>query len=319
MNILFIIGNGLDVSLGMKTDYQSFYDYYEGLDLDDPDILKMRQSIKDGRYKTWADLESGLGNYTKSLYNKSVFLKCLNHLKGCLKEYLKAEFTKRKYTISSITFKQDLNNPESYLDPQVYERFLSFLRSLPPQSQQVKSIRIVTFNYTETIDEIVKPYQLLHLHGSLKDVLVMGVNDDDQIANPLFKNCIDIEEEFVKPFFNDSCLNNNNATFARMINESNVIVLFGTSVGETDRKWWQLIGNNLLSSRLIVLYFVFDKTKDTVSYRNKLRRWSEEYQKILLDKLRIPEEKRESVLPRVCVGINKTIFKGVLKTPIPAK
>ncbi len=81
MNVLYIIGNGLDISLGMKTDYQSFYDYYSALETKDADINNLKANIEAGRYQTWADLEAGLGDYTKYLGNEKVFLKCLEHMK----------------------------------------------------------------------------------------------------------------------------------------------------------------------------------------------------------------------------------------------
>ena len=49
MNVLHIIGNGLDISLGMKTDYKSFYDYYSALETKDADIINLKASVKEGR------------------------------------------------------------------------------------------------------------------------------------------------------------------------------------------------------------------------------------------------------------------------------
>ena len=51
MRILYFIGNGLDVSLGMKTRYPDFYDYYCSLDenMQDRDVIRLRNSIEQGK------------------------------------------------------------------------------------------------------------------------------------------------------------------------------------------------------------------------------------------------------------------------------
>lgn len=46
-----------------------------------------------------------------------------------------------------------------------------------------------------------------------------------------------------------------------IIRDTNLFVLFGVSVGATDRKWWNLIGDRLASSSdARMLWFVHDKS-----------------------------------------------------------
>ena len=51
MRILYFIGNGLNVSLGMKTRYPDFYEYYCSLDenMQDRDVIRLRNSIEQGK------------------------------------------------------------------------------------------------------------------------------------------------------------------------------------------------------------------------------------------------------------------------------
>ncbi len=51
MRILYFIGNALDVSLGMKTRYPDFYEYYCSLDenMQDRDVIRLRNSIEQGK------------------------------------------------------------------------------------------------------------------------------------------------------------------------------------------------------------------------------------------------------------------------------
>ena len=313
MNVLHIIGNGLDISLGMKTDYQSFYDYYSALETKDADIINLKASVKEGRYKTWADLEAGLGDYTKNLSSEKVFLKCLEHMKSSLGNYLKGQFDQRDYQVSN-RFLKDFYAPEQYLDEKIKERFDSFADGFSPALRDF-SVRVVTLNYTSTIEDIhslqkAKMPELLHLHGSVEDGMVMGVSDKEQIVNEAFRKSRNVTEDFVKPSFNEACLNNNNAICEKWIKEADLIVLFGTSLGETDRKWWRMIGQQLLDGELdtMLIYFAFDKEKDCRLHPNHRLRWTEELQKELLTKLEIPESRMNGILSRICIGINKPIF-----------
>ena len=97
MNVLYIIGNGLDISLGMKTDYQNFYDYYMSQPTLDPVILHLKESIKEGRYQTWADLEAGLGKYSGTISSDKDFLKCLSELKAYLGLYIKEKYEQKSF------------------------------------------------------------------------------------------------------------------------------------------------------------------------------------------------------------------------------
>ena len=94
MNILYIIGNGLDIAHHMKTSYQDFFKYYLGQVTVDKDILAMKRDINNHRYETWADLEMGMGAYSSQCANKDVFLKCLADIKSNLKTYLQKESEK---------------------------------------------------------------------------------------------------------------------------------------------------------------------------------------------------------------------------------
>ena len=324
MNVLYIIGNGLDLSVGMKTDYQSFYDFYKIQQSKDPDILQMKASIEAGRFQTWADLEAGLGHFTKDIESESIFLKCLNNIKESLGTYLNQRFSLKKYGVQN-RFVDDFYTPFNYLDDQIKENYQRFINRFSI-SKIGYNLHIVTLNYTETIEDIYKKLRIdcpsiLHLHGSLEEGMVMGVSDVKQIANESFHKSRNVLEEFVKPLFNEACLNNNNSLCERWIKESELIVLFGTSLGATDRKWWRLIGTQLQkeSKDILLMYFAFDKDKDIRLHPNYRLRWMEEYQRSLLAKLEIPDNKKDIVLSRICIGINKPIFQlgKLIKDVVP--
>ena len=56
MNILYLIGNGFDLSLGMKTRYEDFYEYYctLGETEQNADVIALKKTIKEGK-EGWQD------------------------------------------------------------------------------------------------------------------------------------------------------------------------------------------------------------------------------------------------------------------------
>ena len=315
MNLLYIIGNGFDINLGLKTGYQDFYNFYKDVESKDPDILAMKECIEKDRYSTWSDLEAGLGQYSELLDNPDVFTKCLTDIKQCLNQYLSIQYEARNFAPDYKKLTQDLYHPDYYLNESVANEYARFCNSHNPDFLNHVEISIVSFNYTNTLEDIyasqfIPPFRILHIHGLLSDDIVMGVSDLEQISNVLFRDSRDVREEFIKPDYNDACLNARNSSFEGWIDSADIIILFGSSLGETDRKWWRLIGKRMLDkdNPAAILYFPYDKEKDTNLHPNYRRRWTEGYQKIVLRTLEIPEDQSDEVLGRIFIGINRGIF-----------
>lgn len=321
MNLLYILGNGFDLNLGLKTGYQDFYDYYKNVVNEDPDVVAMKKSIEGGRYSTWSDLEVGLGQYTKQVSDPVVFTKCLMDIKQCLIQFLRIKYEARRYNLDYKKIVNDLSRPETYLDEHTANSYSSFCRSRGVGFTDRLRIDVVSFNYTDTFEDIVNNHyglitRVLHIHGQLTDSIVMGVSDMEQVSNVTFHGDRDIREEFIKPDFNDACLNARNSSFESLIDSADIIVLFGSSLGATDRKWWRLIGKRMLrrDDLAAILYFPYDSNKDTKLHPNYRRRWTEGYQKELLKTFEIPESESADVLKRVFIGINTSIFALPMKT-----
>jgi hypothetical protein len=97
-----------------------------------------------------------------------------------------------------------------------------------------------------------------------------------------------------------------------LINNADLIVLFGLSIGITDSTWWQLIGKRLDDSfrRPLLLYFPYDPSKDTDNTPNYKLIWANEYIEFLKDRTKISTP-IESLKKIICVGINKDFLKLV--------
>lgn len=322
MKILYIIGNGFDISLGMKTGYRDFYRYYLSQPSNDADIATLKSSIREKQYETWADLEIGLGKYTSSVSSSDVFLKCLDDIRASLKKYIEDQFENRDYFPDSQKLFDCFNAPSSFLDAQVRAKYEAFYRSFDVSYASRRDISIISLNYTNTIEDIMRGatsgISILHLHGTLDEGIVVGVNDLEQIENQAFRNDDDIIESFVKPEYNDSCLNDKNSKAKSLIEQADVLVIFGASLGESDKKWWSLIGERLLDSQKLIMlvYFPYDEKKDDIAHPNFKRRWNNEYFDKLRDVFGIPDERVKDVEGRICIGLNKPLFK-MKKKPKP--
>lgn len=321
MNILYIIGNGLDIAHKMETSYQDFFNYYLTLSTDDNDIKAMKKDIHSHRYKTWADLEIGMGSYSSKCVDKEIFLKCLVDVKERLKEYLKKESEKiNLYKVKSFS---GFINPAQFLEPEPRERYIRYRSRFNPS----ESIEIITFNYTSTLESIfgyagseisisqgVTLHSIIHVHGTLDNMMVMGVNDLSQISNISFNTDVDIIEDFVKPEYNDACMNNKNVDCESLIRNANIIVLYGTSLGKSDEKWWKLIGKRMEQDVYpLLVYLPFDENKNLAAEPNRLRRWTMENVRKIREKFDIKIDD-ELLSSRICISFNKSLFPIVRST-----
>ena len=152
MNILYVIGNGFDINVGLKTDYQSFYDYYLSEPSRSEDILKLKHHLSSERYETWADLELGLGKYSEKVASVSEFKEIYFDISDRLKEYLTKEIISFSVSphINSV-FLEDFRFPHLHLNAGMTREIGSYLRN----TGGPYDINIISFNYTDIIERII--------------------------------------------------------------------------------------------------------------------------------------------------------------------
>lgn len=301
----------------MNTSYQDFFRYYLNQPSADSVIRAMKKDIDSHRYETWADLEMGMGEYSSQCPNKDIFLKCLADIKSSLKKYLEKESEKIKlYKLKST----DFLNLGAFLEPEPKSRYNSYRKTV----SSGLIIDVMTFNYTPTIEWLLEINSntrylpdntgigsIQHVHGMLNDMMVMGVNDSSQISNNSFNTDEDVVEDFIKPEYNDACMNNKNTICESLISRADMIVLYGTSLGLSDLKWWRLIGQRMSKDNYpLLIYFPYDETKDQTAQPNHLRRWVKQSIGEIKEKFDIQLD--DNVLAsRVCVAYNKRLFNIV--------
>ncbi len=258
MNLLYIIGNGLDIGVGLRTRYPDFYKYYCRLDdgQRNDDVIKLRDSIAKGK-EDWKDLEYQLGQYTVNVKDAESMERICLDLSDSLREYLLGEQEKVKAEdFDRNCFISHLIHPESYL--LLTDREILY-NGLPNIGD--RSINIITLNYTNTLEKIlllgkkgiaengVDPAgirwnfdSLLHIHGTLSGSPLLGLDNVTQVANKELSANEDIRELLLKPNANVAIKSGIDNRCRDLIRSANLIVLFGVSLGETDLIWWKEVG-----------------------------------------------------------------------------
>ena len=253
MEILYLIGNGFDLAQGFKTRYTDFYPFYVERVILNPAINKICAEI--GRdYYTWADLEYRLGQYSVKI-DKNDFDDIYYDLSDKLREYLKKETRGAVFTENDLNkIKADFIQPYEYLSGIEKES----LRHMYASSNS-HNINVISFNYTDVLDKALPKQGLIgatmgvnvsyrnlyHIHGVLDQTIILGVNDKSQIANEVFAEDDDIKDLLVKPQSNDAIRSLEAVYCQQLISRADVIILYGLSIGETDKLWWNLIGEKL--------------------------------------------------------------------------
>lgn len=120
--ITFLIGNGFDVNLGLKTRYTDFYDEFIR-SVDEPgvsDCVKQFAKKIEGNYDTWNDFESAFG---KNIEGTPADVKeILYHFNSKFSRYLEKQESFCQYDDSSIYAKFYTFLTASYIQLEQWDR-----------------------------------------------------------------------------------------------------------------------------------------------------------------------------------------------------
>ena len=136
MNVVFLLGNGFDLQLGLKTRYEDFYEYYRLRPSTNELTAHLKEHINDyleGKKNrlldvNWEDLEIALGKYTKELKSyeelKTVYLDVNRELMAYLRRQEK-QFIRDEKICAKL--RVDFSQPERYLSTNEKRRYSSIL------------------------------------------------------------------------------------------------------------------------------------------------------------------------------------------------
>ena len=269
MNITFLIGNGFDLNLGLKTSYDEFLTEYNKIPTASGSVLEYFKTDILKNRKLWANAEEAFGKSTATFKtdnrNAQDFCECHEDFCYELARYLSSQESRLNYA-----------ELEPHLIKGLAKGLLNYKNGFRAEvQQQINAAQntfsggfkynFINFNYTQTLDSAVGALkgkdgtlgirstssgsytnsigQVLHIHGTTNRDMVLGVNDVSQITDTsLFDG---YEEEYIgqiiKPKTNELNQENNEKKVIDVLNSSDLIYVYGMSIGLTDRIWWERI------------------------------------------------------------------------------
>ncbi len=351
MKITVLLGNGFDVSLGIKSSYGDFYKWYYDKPSEIKHIQDFRRAIKEDilrdvpdEEKTWADFELGLGIYTENFTKETVdqYIDCLDDAQTSIREYLLQQekaFDVAMCTKKSIASFQ--NSLWSFFDEISDLEKASVRKTLNDVPGQDREISFITFNYTNTLERILRALpeeplstwkhngntykytlgkSVLHVHGTTEQFPVLGVNEESQITKkelletPQFRELL-IKAENVRAL---GMLWHNQAE--EQISNSKIVCVLGMSLGATDAKWWRKLIQWLKAdnSRHIILYWFEKNPPNGISTVKQLRTVDAAKNKLLLYTNNLSANEISALKSRIHVVINTQKYLHLEKrSPAP--
>lgn len=290
MNITFLIGNGFDLNLGLKTGYKDFKKYYYSKNPTD----KLSLLLKDEIIDYWSDLESSLGKTLEQYSENEIddFLDSKESMEKCFQEYLSHENSRFHINSPEELFKifsDNVTNFYSEFNSTERQQYKSFLSNTTEKIHY----SFITYNYTYTLDEIIKCCSTsncfgqhtassftyhdvvdepLHIHGDLETGIIFGVDNASQLClSDLVENRY-FEKYLIKERLNNDCGEQRVSKAKQIIDASKYVCLYGLSAGITDGMWWKYLIEWLskADSRRLVLFVHDENThKFSTSAQNR--------------------------------------------------
>lgn len=303
MNITFLIGNGFDLNLGLNTSYKAFIKSYVSDTAGDSDLIKKFKHDIEMNLDTWANAELALGRYTKGFSGEFAgkdYLTCYHDFKRKLADYIKQEEDRINSCDKDALVKGFVHGLNHFTDGFRLLREAHISESLI--GSHAFTFDFINFNYTRTVDlcvnglkaasylidtRAVNPSRFpstigesIHVHGYVDRDMVLAVNDESQIATPeIFADMLIYDySQLIKKEANDLSEDDVDARTLEILNKGHFIYVYGMSLGETDKLWWQRIGQLLCKKpKLQVIIHCHDAPDDSfehftfLAYENSLR------------------------------------------------
>jgi len=301
MNILYLIGNGFDLNLGLQTKLSHVASKILEKETDNQDILQLKDNLLKNRDLWWSDFELELGKYTDGFTTETI-ASYKNQYNYIIKKIInlferqeeRIDYKENSSTIAA-SFMKYLTSFYNYL-PDTKKQYILDKMSFIGLNENI-FYNFISFNYTNVLDNFincsVQEYskthfstciptrtpryvkhflqKIIHIHSTLNEGLILGVDNTEQITNKQLAENNTFTPRIVK-LETIEALGRNSAIEARtLIDSSNIIITFGLSIGLTDKYWWNYIINwlNKNIERQFIL-FIYDDKMDSTLNQTKL-------------------------------------------------
>lgn len=335
MTITFLIGNGFDLKQGLHTSYKEFYKWLQGQSdksTDHPAWTVFKHDI-DPDHEFWADLEKALGEYLAKVFSDDDAIEIINRLRNELQTYILLQDKSFSVSDGSRINQADLYNPVRFF-PEGTRR--QIIKAQGDVENTHLYIRVILFNYTSVFERLIewegspKRYdvhgtdssalysktiaEIEHIHGFCDDRgrLAVGVDNKEQIINPILAESPRVCRRYVKDDFNKCYELDHPERCKEWISNSNIICIYGMSLGESDRRWWDCIAHRLKNSNSLLFCFFHRDMELRGNNGPEYQEQVEEDRQYVLSRLGLLEHKAVSTVERqIFISYSSDIFSPI--------
>lgn len=221
-NTLLILGNGFDLSFGLKTSYGAFMQSQYFKEFAANSYLGQYLKDEQEHCHTWIDIEKELSKFCLKINSGGVMIP--------MKQY-EPDGLLQEYELLKDSLKSYLKNELKQTKPSFFDsKVVKLVRNMRDGDNNM----IATFNYTDVAEKILEnsfsqvPKKVIHVHGSLadNDDIVFGV--EDEIVLP--KKYAFLYKAYSKY--------KKTKWFALYLSMARNIVFYGYSLGDTDKQYF---------------------------------------------------------------------------------
>ena len=286
MNLLFMLGNGFDLALGLATGYKDFYDWCWRRENGTVDSSSVRKEIytpagnefmllvqsERKKHREWNDFEkalelvvydgmSAIKGGSPGMYAANV----MQFLQIAMRVYLCRENAR-------ICINRNVRDKVSAMFKRsLYKSICRYIKDT-----EISEVRFLTFNYTNSLEQILCSCETKywwHVHGSIEqNDMIVGVDDTKhrQFSEKMgeYYRILVKSEQITNGMGNERLERNAKETIAR----SDLIVCYGLSFGDSDHRWWKRIRDSLLTNtESRVLIIPYSPHIDMILSNNRMR------------------------------------------------
>lgn len=312
MHVTYLIGNGFDLACGLKTRYVDAYAEYCVSPSQDINITIFKRDILQDNYKNWTDFEMALPRLGRMSGTFKEFSECVSDFTLFLGDYLKNEENK----IIVDSHKDKLSNQIEQYIYHFYNYCLQNsrekLKSLIETSSENVTYHFITYNYTDTLEKCLTTlrnrvgkssgsscvYQYkdpIHIHGSLEEGIILGLDNEELYKRIPCPNMGSLKNLIDKVYINSRYSNITNQAL-EVLKQSQMIVIFGWSMGDSDSFWVENLKKLFSSSgNLQLVYVPYYAEPLNRRLRHELLDREDEQKEFIKNKLSIPESNMDRV------------------------
>ena len=343
MYITFLIGNGFDLNLGLKTRYKDFLEVYTSgtysTKIKDDSILSYFKNEISENEDLWSDAELAFGQLTSKFKsdnkNAEDFSECHEDFCVNLANYLAEQENRINFNnLKEITSKAVFSAIQNYLN---------YFREV--ENEQIKSSYInieegyvynfLNFNYTKTLNKCFSALKnsgidigkrtfrgnmsytnglgnVINVHGTVISDMVFGVGDKSQIAMPSLFDGYSSEyvNQIIKSEIDKDNKENTYKKAYNILDNSRLIYIYGMSIGETDKLWWERICTLMHKNKdLNIIIHMFDAPKSPL-IRRKYTTFENQVRERFLSFSNLDKSQKDDIFGRIHID-GSNIFSGL--------